>query len=198
MMEYATRTCKICGRRFRPFMSTQRCCSQECSRKNKNRPNPTPRVTGTFELKTWTVDCVICGTQFTARCQRKPKYCSEQCRRKAHNAKRPYTYEPKEMLEKTCVVCGTAFKSFQNRAKYCSERCANKANSESKKDSMAAKEDFLKRFDPQPRKCPGLPWARCRNLLPPSWPKYRCSSCDKKWRERYRIADYGEGAINDD
>lgn len=197
-MEYAPRQCIICGKNFVPCMSTQKTCSQECSRKNKNRPNPTPKV-GYFELKTWEVECMICGRKFTARCQRQPKYCSEKCRQAAHNGKRKYTYEKKDKTEKTCVICGTKFLTYQfEKAKYCSPHCANKANSGGKKYSMVGKEDYESRFDPQPRKCPGLPWYRCNKQLAPDYPKYRCPDCDKKWRIKYGLHSYDSGAINDE
>lgn len=141
---YATRTCKICGREFIPKMPRQRCCSPECSAKNRHGHVQNP------------------------------------------------------LLDKACVVCGKHFESYQPRAKYCSRRCANQANSGVKKFSADAMNDYLTRFDPQPRKCPGLPWARCRNLLPPSWPRYRCADCDRKWRERYNLHAYDDAALNDD
>lgn len=69
--------------------------------------------------------CKYCGKEFDA--YRRQIYCSEGCRIKANNQKKPAPG-----VVKTCGFCGKEFVSH-HRVKYCSTLCHTRADAERKK-----------------------------------------------------------------
>ena len=72
--------------------------------------------------------CAQCGKEFEPA-KRRPnqKYCSEQCRGKAHWARKkllnPHSPKPKK-----CVYCGKEFEPYRSYQKYCSHKCKDESN----------------------------------------------------------------------
>lgn len=94
--------CKFCGKEFTPIQKTQKYCSKQCSKANKNHTMPP----GTLQV------CQHCGKTFTAPSKR--KYCSTQCSYQKHKI------QPK--TTKQCPKCGATFIA-NKRQKYCSAAC---------------------------------------------------------------------------
>ena len=84
--------------------------------------------TGSVTNGTVTRVCVMCGRSF--RGMNNEKYCSEKCRKRAHEIQKRAYYE-RELMEDAevvkCPVCGKEFRRGIKRRIYCSDRCRKAA-----------------------------------------------------------------------
>lgn len=115
------RTCEHCGQTHNTYPSSSpRFCSQDCW--NASRQPKTPTHT-----------CLCCGKSFEriVKKQRKPKYCSIECRQK-------HVKPTRELLPlKTfvCEHCGAEFKDRRHiKRKYCCKACNTASHIGKKKD----------------------------------------------------------------
>lgn len=98
---YKPRKCIICGKKYMPTNSRQKCCGEKCSKKNLQ--NYFHKRNGTTLKKRV---CTICGKSFETYDHRKIN-CSESCQETYNLIYVPTDRRTKEERTKTfCVMTG--------------------------------------------------------------------------------------------
>ncbi len=117
MSQVQKSTCLVCGRKFVPYRSTQKYCSDKCRAKAIERFHARKKNEAVERV------CPTCGRTFTTTLSHK-LYCSNECYL-AHKSKE---YVKKEGTERICPVCLKVFKTAHPHKKYCSYECYYKAH----------------------------------------------------------------------
>ena len=77
--------------------------------------------------------CEVCGNDFSQRSVNQ-KYCSADCVRKLHLAKRIAERKERQPRRLECKTCGTEFIDTSSNSKYCSVSCREKADRQKRKE----------------------------------------------------------------
>ena len=102
-------TCVVCSTTFLPRDSRQVCCSDECSRKNKNGRSSHEYT------------CRKCGRVYQAKEKCRDKYCSREC---AFSDAGAWHFPAAKVV---CPKCGVEFDRGKGCSSYCSPECRDAA-----------------------------------------------------------------------
>lgn len=84
-------------------------------------------------------NCAFCGTEFYRNDKKAQRYCSEQCKQDANNARAREKAKQKNPPKKMCPVCGKEFTAKSAKFKYCGPFCKKVGHIERVKEYQARK-----------------------------------------------------------